>query len=222
MKSIFVVSWPLNQRTVVVCCIWSKLLVNVECLKNTLKSRGCIQSHRSLIRKWISHQNNWTLAVEKRKKKAKKVSYIQAFIKWLKVNVVLFVNRRCSSWIGRKVQLMMNVCFVNLTCHYCSDLLGVLTWYFCVAGEVFCGCQCFTKELQLYLLCLHFARCICNCHFYHWKHWSVLSPVCFPSQSLRVVVLSSLIVRISLVVSCLQSSWLWWSHDLPLLVPPAA
>lgn len=59
-------------------------------------------------------------------------SYIQAFIKWLKVDVVLFVNQRCSFWIGRNAP-QMDVCYVNLTCHYCNYLWDVFTWYFCVA-----------------------------------------------------------------------------------------
>lgn len=51
---------------------------NVECLKNALYDLGFIQSHLSWIRKWISHQNNLTLAVQKNQKTW---SYIQAFIK---------------------------------------------------------------------------------------------------------------------------------------------
>lgn len=49
---------------------------------------------------WISHQNNWILAVKKKR------SYIQAFIKWLKVDVVLFVNQRCSFWFTNAVCLL--------------------------------------------------------------------------------------------------------------------
>lgn len=119
-------------------------------------------------------------------------SYIQAFNKRLKVDVVLFVNQRYSFWIGRNAPLM-DVCFVNLTCHYCNYLLDVFTWYFCVAIEVKMYSVAVNVPQRsfnyiLYLLfnyislCLRFTRCICNCRFYYWKQWTVLRSVYFQAN----------------------------------------
>lgn len=90
------------------------------------------------------------------------------------MDVVLFVNQRCSMWNGRQSPTD-DGCLFGL--HIFLSLLQLPVQ--CFHMILYCWtrakkCLCFMKELKLYILCLHFIRYVCNCHFQHWKPWTVL------------------------------------------------
>lgn len=87
MKSIFVVSWHLNQHTVIVCRIWSKLSWMLNDWKILYRTRLAVSSvslQLDQVSDCPSKQLNTCCKIR---------SYNQAFIKWLKMYVVLFVNQ---------------------------------------------------------------------------------------------------------------------------------
>ncbi len=98
----------------------------------------------------------------------------------------------------------------------------------CFAGEEQTSILslCFTKELQLYILCLRFIRC--NCHFWCWglsafklKSQTSSADFCF---QVFILVSSDTLVHSEVSQQLLdeehRSLWLWWSW--PVLLAPSA
>lgn len=129
---------------------------------------GFIQSYCSWIRKWVCRQNNLTHAVKKKKRKKKTYGLISKLLlndwKWF---LGLFVNQRCSFWIVRRsptadeclfcifylsllASISLNVFCPSSSRSLVSDMIFLYCWR--RANYLFCGCQCFTGKLQLYIL----------------------------------------------------------------------
>ena len=180
MKSILPVSWALNQRAVVVVC----LLFLIQTVSNVWKKKCLVRVAVYSLSLQLDQKNGFPIKTTEHLL-YKKWSYIQAFIKWLKVEVVLFCKSQMQLLEWKEHPTDADDCSVYV---FSVRNSWSLMWYFCVVGEKrLCGCQCFTKELQLCILCLNFYQMHLSLSCIIIENTELLSSVCFQAKNRRIV-----------------------------------
>lgn len=162
-------------------------VLNVECLKNTVQDLRFLQSQYSYQ---IAHQKELNTCCKIR-------SYIQAFIKWLKVYVVLFVNRTFN--LKKSPTDKCLLCrFLLLLLHLSVGCFNVM-FLCCCGGEITYLVALGVQQRSIYYV---FCTCtlidaICNCAFFkllNALNWAEVWPLL--GQNIRQADLSPFVFRI--------------------------